>query len=87
MIFYFPDMFGIGFRKMTWSSAYKADFRSFSFKLLPSLPPPIFRLFAVDLRRERSKADLVVSVTSKDELALFAVDLLRLNAISKKNNT
>ena len=72
---------------MTWSSAYKANFQSFPFKLLPSLSPPIYHLFAVDLRRERSKADLVVLVTSKDELALFVVDLLRLNAISKKNNT
>ena len=30
------------FRKMSWSSAYKANFRNFSFKLLPSKKLPFF---------------------------------------------
>ena len=30
------------FCKMTWSSAYKANFRNFSFKLLPSKKLPFF---------------------------------------------
>ena len=30
------------FHRMTWSSAYKADFRNFSFKLLPSKKLPFF---------------------------------------------